>query len=118
MKAARCVAIVDAPPQITVESPGRDLTLGALRKVPLMLAVHDDFGLANVVLCVQRQAGASGSSNSPAANGTLPFPVTQAIQGGPDRRYRGHCHRPDTDEPENRRQGPLPGRKRPTARDR
>ena len=65
MKEAKYVAIVDAPPQITVERPAQDLTLGAPAKVPLVLAAHDDFGLANVSLVLLRHHSPLTTRHSP-----------------------------------------------------
>ena len=70
MKEARFVAIVDAPPQITVERPGQDIIMSKPAKVSVELAVHDDFGLANVQLLMQRQAGGLPPPGSSAANDT------------------------------------------------
>jgi len=53
MKEARYLAIVDGPPQVTVEQPGRDTTVSKPVRVPVVAAVYDDFALAAVGLVVQ-----------------------------------------------------------------
>ena len=54
MKEAKATAIPDEPPQIVLERPGSDLVLSTPVKVPLSIAAFDDFGLADVVVAVQR----------------------------------------------------------------
>jgi hypothetical protein len=57
MKEARLTAIPDNPPQIILERPTTDLTFSSPQKVPLMMSAFDDFGLAKLVLSVQRGTG-------------------------------------------------------------
>jgi hypothetical protein len=54
MKESKFLAIPDNPPQIVLERPGADLVLSTPGKVPLVIAAFDDFGLADVVLSMQR----------------------------------------------------------------
>jgi hypothetical protein len=54
MKEAKYLAVPDNPPQVVVERPGADVTLSEPGKVPLVVAAYDDYGLADVVLSVQR----------------------------------------------------------------
>ena len=54
MKAAKVVAIPDNPPQVVLERPGSDLVLSTPVNVPLSIAAYDDFGLADLVITVQR----------------------------------------------------------------
>jgi hypothetical protein len=57
MKEARLTAIPDNPPQIILERPTTDLTFSVPQKVPLVISAFDDFGLAKLVLSVQRGTG-------------------------------------------------------------
>ena len=57
MKEARLTAIPDNPPQIVLERPTTDLTFSVPQKVPLVISAFDDFGLAKLVLSVQRGTG-------------------------------------------------------------
>ena len=54
MKHAKATAIPDNPPQVVLERPGSDLVLSTPAKVPLSIAAFDDFGLADIVVSVQR----------------------------------------------------------------
>jgi hypothetical protein len=54
MKEAKAKAIPDEPPQVVLERPGGDLVLSTPVKVPLSIAAYDDFGLADIVVSVQR----------------------------------------------------------------
>ena len=54
MKEGRITAIPDEPPQVALERPGEDITLSEPKKIALVIAAFDDFGLADVVLSVQR----------------------------------------------------------------
>ena len=54
MKEAKATAIVDEPPQVVLDRPGSDLVLSTPVKVPLSIAAYDDFGLADLVVSVQR----------------------------------------------------------------
>ena len=54
MKEAKATAIVDEPPQVALDRPGTDLVLSTPVKVPLSIAAYDDFGLADLVVAVQR----------------------------------------------------------------
>jgi hypothetical protein len=54
MKEAKFIAIADNPPQIVLERPGTDVVLSTPGKLPLQIAAYDDFGLADVILMVQR----------------------------------------------------------------
>jgi hypothetical protein len=62
MKEGKYVAVPDNPPQVVLERPGIDLTVGELGKVPLVIAAYDDFGLADLNLLIQRdgQSGITG----------------------------------------------------------
>ncbi len=64
MHEARIVAVPDNPPQIMIERPGVDLVLSEPVKVPLVIAVFDDFGLAELVLSMQK-AESSGFQGRP-----------------------------------------------------
>ncbi|MGL5096860.1 MAG: hypothetical protein ACRDD1_14795, partial [Planctomycetia bacterium] len=55
MKEARITALPDAPPQVSLERPNGDLTLSTPAKVPLVIAARDDYGLAGLVVSVQRR---------------------------------------------------------------
>jgi hypothetical protein len=57
MKEARLTAIPDNPPQIVLERPTTDLVFSTPQKVPLMVSAFDDFGLAKLVLSMQRNTG-------------------------------------------------------------
>ena len=96
---AKAVAIPDNPPQVVLERPGADLVLSEPGKVPLAIAAFDDFGLADVVVAVQK--GDSG--------GFIGRPVrryeTPAAQREP-----GDEPRPGRAGREARRAPPLPGR--------
>jgi hypothetical protein len=54
MKDAKATAVLDEPPQVVLERPGGDLVLTAPAKVPLSIAAYDDFGLADIVIAVQK----------------------------------------------------------------
>jgi hypothetical protein len=54
MKEAKFVAVPDLPPQIVLEQPGKDISLSEPGKVPLVIAAHDDFGLSELALYLQR----------------------------------------------------------------
>ena len=54
MKPGKVVAIPDNPPQVVLERPGTDLVLNEPAKVPLSISAYDDFGLADIVVSVQR----------------------------------------------------------------
>jgi len=54
MKPGKVVAIADNPPQVVLERPGTDLVLNTPAKVPLSISAYDDFGLADLVVSVQR----------------------------------------------------------------
>jgi hypothetical protein len=54
MKEARAAAVVDHPPQIVLERPGGDVVLSKPVKLPLSIAAYDDFGLADLVVSVQK----------------------------------------------------------------
>lgn len=54
MKEARYLALPDEPPQISLERPGSDITLSQPQKLPLAVAVYDDFALKHVKLLVSR----------------------------------------------------------------
>jgi hypothetical protein len=54
MKEGKIVAIPDNPPQIAIERPASDVTMTEPVKLPLTIAAYDDFGLAQVLLQVQR----------------------------------------------------------------
>ncbi len=54
MKEAKATAIPDEPPQVVLERPGSDLVLSKPVKLPLSIAAYDDFGLADIVVSVQR----------------------------------------------------------------
>ncbi len=54
MKPGKVVAIPDNPPQVVLERPGSDLVLSTPAKVPLSISAYDDFGLADIVVSVQR----------------------------------------------------------------
>jgi len=54
MKPGKVVAIPDEPPQVVLERPGTDLILSTPAKVPLSITAYDDFGLADIVVSVQR----------------------------------------------------------------
>ncbi|MDR3635188.1 MAG: hypothetical protein P4L84_15395 [Isosphaeraceae bacterium] len=54
MKAAKATAVPDNPPQVVLERPGSDLVLSTPAKVPLSIAAFDDFGLADIVVSIQR----------------------------------------------------------------
>ncbi len=54
MKEAKVTAIPDEPPQVVLERPGSDLVLSKPVKLPLSIAAYDDFGLADIVVSVQR----------------------------------------------------------------
>jgi hypothetical protein len=58
MKEAKATAITDEPPQAVLERPGSDVVLSKPAKLPLSIAAFDDFGLADIVVSVQR--GESG----------------------------------------------------------
>ena len=57
MKDARLTAIPDNPPQILLERPTTDLVFSTPQKVPLVISAFDDFGLAKLVLSMQRGTG-------------------------------------------------------------
>lgn len=63
MKEARLTAIPDNPPQIVLERPTTDLVFSTPQKVPLVISAFDDFGLAKLVLSMQR--GSSGFEATP-----------------------------------------------------
>ncbi len=54
MKDAKATAVVDEPPQVVLDRPGADLVLSTPVKVPLSISAYDDFGLADLVVAVQR----------------------------------------------------------------
>jgi hypothetical protein len=54
MKPGKATAIPDNPPQVVVERPGTDIVLSEPAKVPLAIASYDDFGLADVLVSVQK----------------------------------------------------------------
>lgn len=54
MKPGKVTAIPDNPPQVVLERPGSDLVLSTPVNVPLSIAAYDDFGLADIVVSVQR----------------------------------------------------------------
>jgi hypothetical protein len=54
MKEAKATAIPDGPPQVVLQRPGGDLVLSTPVKVPLSISAYDDFGLADVVISIQR----------------------------------------------------------------
>ncbi len=54
MKPGKATAIPDNPPQVVLERPGSDLVLSTPAKVPLSIAAFDDFGLADIVVAVQK----------------------------------------------------------------
>jgi hypothetical protein len=56
MPPGRLLAVPDAPPLVAFDRPGTDLALSSGSKVPVVVAASDDFGLANLTLCVQRDA--------------------------------------------------------------
>jgi hypothetical protein len=59
MKEAKATAIPDGPPQVVLQRPTGDIVLTTPVKVPLSISAYDDFGLADIVVSVQRgDAGA------------------------------------------------------------
>jgi hypothetical protein len=54
MKEGKYLAIVDTPPQVTLERPGGDIVLSQAKKVPLTIAAYDDFALKQLRVLVQR----------------------------------------------------------------
>jgi hypothetical protein len=54
MKEAKYLAIVDVPPQVTLERPGADIVLSQAKKVPLTIAAYDDFALKHLKVLMQR----------------------------------------------------------------
>jgi hypothetical protein len=62
MKEAVFQAVADQPPEIVLDRPGNDVVLVAEGSVPLVIAAHDDFGLADVSIEIQRQPGADWES--------------------------------------------------------
>ncbi|MEX2117980.1 MAG: hypothetical protein WD847_00095 [Pirellulales bacterium] len=64
MKEARFAAIVDEPPQVTLERPAGEVVLSQPAKVPLVIAAYDDFALKDVTVLVER-AGSGGFRGSP-----------------------------------------------------
>ena len=64
MKEGKLTAIVDRPPQITLERPVGDLTLSAPQKVPLVAAVYDDFCLDEVRIAVKKGDSEAASVKS------------------------------------------------------
>jgi hypothetical protein len=57
MREARITTIPDHSPQIMIERPGIDLVLSEPVKVPIVIAMFDDFGLDELLLSVQREGG-------------------------------------------------------------
>ena len=53
MKEGKLTAIVDLPPQVTLERPSGDLSLSTPQKVPVVVSVYDDFALDELSLAVQ-----------------------------------------------------------------
>jgi hypothetical protein len=54
MKEAKLVALPDNPPQIVLERPAADLTLSEPKKVPIVVAAYDDYGIADIVIATQK----------------------------------------------------------------
>ena len=54
MKEAKYLAIPDNPPQISLERPASDIVLSKPQKLPLAIAVYDDFALKRVKVMAQR----------------------------------------------------------------
>ncbi len=54
IKEAKYLAIVDNPPQVTLERPGADIVLSQAKKVPLTIAAYDDFALKHLKVLMQR----------------------------------------------------------------
>lgn len=54
MKEAKATAIPDEPPQVVLERPGTNLVLSKPMKLPLSISAFDDFGLADIVVSIQR----------------------------------------------------------------
>ncbi|HVX61921.1 MAG TPA: hypothetical protein VHC19_14995 [Pirellulales bacterium] len=65
MKEARYLAVPDEPPQISLERPGSDITLSQPQKLPLAIAVYDDFAIKHVKLLASR--GEDGAFRETAA---------------------------------------------------
>ncbi len=62
MRPGVLTALPDAPPQVAVERPGRDLVVSQPLAVSLMVSASDDYGLRSIrVLAWHDKAGASGA---------------------------------------------------------
>jgi len=78
MQEGRYVAIPDAPPQIVIDRPGPELLLSHPVKVPVSVSVYDDFGLAKVVLSLQKP-GEGGFESRPIVRYSQPTQTDQFL---------------------------------------
>lgn len=100
MKEARLTAIPDNPPQIVLERPTTDLVFSVPQKVPLVLSAFDDFGLAKLVLSVQRGTGGFEATpikryDKPVRNDNFVYTLDLPKMGlklGDQIRYRVEAH--------------------------
>ena len=78
MQEGRYVGIPDAPPQIVIDRPGQELLLSHPVKVPVSVSVYDDFGLAKVVLSLQKP-GEAGFESRPIVRYSQPAQTDQFL---------------------------------------
>jgi hypothetical protein len=63
MPEAHYASVPDNPPQVVLDRPGADVVLSKPERLPLVVDAHDDFGLADVILVVQKDGGAADTQS-------------------------------------------------------